>query len=165
MERLGDATGNADEAAAAVSEMRDGIEQALAEAPDADGVTYFHELTPDLYTAAGSTFIGEVYGLFGLQNIADESKSRDDYPQLSQEYVVQADPDLVFLADGQCCDVAVTDVGKRPGWAQVSAVADQQVHVVDEDVASRWGPRVLDFVQQVSQILAEREDALGGVGG
>jgi iron complex transport system substrate-binding protein len=145
--------------------MQEGIEQALADAPDAEGVTYFHELTPDLYTAAGSTFIGEVYGLFGLQNIADEAKTRDEYPQLSQEYVVQADPELVFLADGQCCGVAAADVAKRPGWEQVSAVADDQVHVVDEDVASRWGPRVLDFVQQVSRILAEREAALGGAGG
>jgi iron complex transport system substrate-binding protein len=165
MERLGDATGNPDEATAAVTEMQEGIEQALADAPDAEGVTYFHELTPDLYTAAGSTFIGEVYGLFGLQNIADEAKTRDEYPQLSQEYVVQADPELVFLADGQCCGVAAADVAKRPGWEQVSAVADDQVHVVDEDVASRWGPRVLDFVQQVSRILSEREAALGGAGG
>ncbi|MFC6288345.1 ABC transporter substrate-binding protein [Nocardioides sp. GCM10027113] len=165
MERVGVATGNSDEAAAAVSEMKDGIEQALADAPDAEGVTYFHELTPDLYTAASGTFIGEIYGLFGLENIADESRSRDEYPQLSQEYVVQADPDLVFLADGQCCDVSVTDVGERPGWAQMSAVADGQVHVVDEDVASRWGPRMLDFVQQVSRILDERETALAGSAG
>jgi iron complex transport system substrate-binding protein len=59
----------------------------------------------------------------------------------------------------------VADVEERPGWEQVSAVGDEQVHVVDEDVASRWGPRVVDFVQQVSDILAERETALGGTDG
>ena len=112
----------------------------------------------------GSTFIGEVYGLFGLENIADEAEGSDDYPQLSEEYVVDADPDLVFLADGQCCDVAAADVDERPGWEQVAAVDDEQVHVVDEDIASRWGPRVVDFVQQVSEILAERESALGADG-
>jgi iron complex transport system substrate-binding protein len=90
---------------------------------------------------------------------------KDDYPKLSREYVVQADPDLVFLADSQCCDVSVADVEKRPGWEQVAAVDDEQVHVVDEDVASRWGPRVVDFVQQVSDILAQRETALGGASG
>jgi iron complex transport system substrate-binding protein len=165
MERLGAATGHDGEAEQAVTDMREGIDQALADAPDADGVTYFHELTPDLYSASGSTFIGEVYGLFGLENIADESKVRDDYPKLSREYVVGADPDLVFLADSQCCDVSVADVEERPGWEQVTAVGDEQVHVVDEDVASRWGPRVVDFVQQVSSILAEREDALSGTDG
>jgi iron complex transport system substrate-binding protein len=161
MERLGEATGHTDEAEQAVTDMREDIDQALADAPDADGLTYLHELTPDLYTASGGTFIGEVYGLFGLENIADRSKMKDDYPQLSKEYVVGADPDLVFLADSQCCGVSVGDVEKRPGWEQMSAVEDGQVHVVNEDVASRWGPRVVDFVQQVSEILAERESAGG----
>jgi iron complex transport system substrate-binding protein len=165
IERLGAATGHTDEAEQDVTDMREGIDQALADAPDAKGLTYFHELTPDLYSASSSTFIGEVYGLFGLKNIADRSKVKDDYPKLSREYVVQADPDLVFLADSQCCDVSVADVEKRPGWEQVAAVGEEQVHVVDEDVASRWGPRVVDFVQQVSDILAERETALGGASG
>jgi iron complex transport system substrate-binding protein len=165
MERVGAATGHADGAEQAVTDMREGIDQALADAPDADGVTYLHELTPDLYTASGSTFIGEVYGLFGLENVADKSRVKDDYPKLSKEYVVDADPDLVFLADSQCCGVSVADVEQRAGWAQVAAVDDEQVHVVDEDVASRWGPRVVDFVQQVSEILAERESALGASGG
>lgn len=165
MERLGAATGHTDEAEQAVADMREGIDQALADAPDAEGLTYLHELTPDLYTASGSTFIGEVYGLFGLENIADRSRVKDDYPKLSKEYVVSADPDLVFLADSQCCEVSVTDVEKRAGWGQVAAVEEQQVHVVDEDVASRWGPRVVDFVEQVSEILSERESALGASDG
>jgi iron complex transport system substrate-binding protein len=165
MERLGEATGHADEAEHAVTHMREGIDRALEDAPDADGLTYLHELTPDLYTASGSTFIGEVYGLFGLENIADRSKVKDDYPKLSKEYVVNADPDLVFLADGQCCAVSAADVEERAGWEQVAAVDDEQIHVVDEDVASRWGPRVVDFVQQVSKILVEREAALEGTEG
>jgi iron complex transport system substrate-binding protein len=157
LERLGTATGHADEGVEAVEELRQGIEDALAAAPDADGTTYFHELSTDYFTATGDTFIGEVYGLFGLENVADRSKTGDLYPQLSNEYLVESDPDLVFLADSQCCGVKVQDVAKRPGWQQVTAVADGQVHVVDEDVASRWGPRVVDFVEQVSAILVERE--------
>jgi cobalamin transport system substrate-binding protein len=165
MERLGEATGHTEEAEHAVTDMREGIDQALAEAPDADGLTYLHELTPDLYTASGSTFIGEVYGLFGLENIADEAGKGDDYPQLSNEYVVSADPELVFLADGECCGIGVADIAKRPGWERVDAVEDEQVHVVDEDIASRWGPRVVDFIEMISEILTEREQTLGSTGG
>lgn len=161
MERVGVATGHGEDAEAAVSEMREDIEEALASAPDAEGLTYFHELTPDLYTASADTFIGHVYGLFGLESIAEAAKTGDDYPQVSREFVVEADPDLVFLADGECCGVSAGDVEDRPGWSQITAVADGQVHVVDEDVASRWGPRVVEFVEQVSELLAEREDALG----
>lgn len=165
IERVGQATGHAEQAEQEVEEIRTGIEQALEDAPDANGVSYFHELTPDLYSASGDTFIGEVYKMFGLRNIADKAKGGDDYPQLSGEYVVGANPDLVFLADSQCCGVTAADVEDRPGWRQVTAVADGQVHVVDEDIASRWGPRVLDFVQDISEILAERERTLGSSGG
>ncbi|QBR93972.1 ABC transporter substrate-binding protein [Nocardioides euryhalodurans] len=165
LERVGQATGHVEEAAELVDETRSGIEQAVADAPELEGVSYFHELSPDLYSATSATFIGSVYGLFGLENIADEAKGGDDYPQLASEYVVGADPDLVFLADGFCCGVTAEDVAKRPGWQQVPAVVDEQVHVIDEDIASRWGPRTLDFVQQVSEILQERETALDGAGG
>jgi iron complex transport system substrate-binding protein len=160
-ERVGRATGHEEEATELVEETRAGIEQAVEEAPDAAGVSYFHELSPDLYTATSETFIGSVYGLFGLENVADEAKGADDYPQLSSEYVVGTDPDLVFLADGFCCGVTAKDVANRPGWQQVPAVADDQVHVIDEDIASRWGPRTLDFVQQVSELLQERDESQG----
>ena len=163
IERVGAATGHEEEATALVEDMNAEIEAALENAPDAEGLTYFHELTPDLYTAGGGTFIGEVYGLFGLENIADEAGD-DEYPQLSDEYVVSADPDLIFLSDGECCKVGAADVAKRPGWDQVDAVVDDQVHVVNEDIASRWGPRVVDFVRLVSEILSEREQVLGASG-
>jgi len=157
MERLGAATGNVAGAADVVDEVRVGIEQALTDAPDAEGMTYFHELGPDLYTATGATFIGEIYGLFGLSNIADAATEGDEYPQLSGEYVVSSDPDFVFLADTECCEVTPEQVRERPGWQQVSAVVDDQIHPVDGDITSRWGPRVVEFAQLVSKIIAEHE--------
>jgi len=162
IERVGEATGHAEEADDVVEETRSGIEDAVEAAPDAEGVSYFHELSPDLYSATSKTFIGSVYSLFGLENVADAAKGGDDYPQLSDEYVVGADPDLVFLADSFCCGVKPRDVGQRPGWEQVPAVTDDQVHVIDEDIASRWGPRTLEFAEQVSEILQERESSQDG---
>ncbi len=155
LERLGAATGHVPEAAEVVEEMQDDIAEAVADAPNATGLTYFHELSPDLYTATGSTFIGEVYSLYGLTSIADAAGAGDDYPQLSTEYVVSADPDLVFVADHECCGVTPQEVSKRPGWERMRSVRDQAVHVVDEDITSRWGPRVVEFVQLVGEILAE----------
>jgi iron complex transport system substrate-binding protein len=164
IERVGAATGHEEEADEVVSDMRSDIEEALADAPDAQGLTYFHELTPDLYSASGKTFIGEIYGLFGLKNIADKGKG-DDYPQLSGEYVVSADPDLVLLADTECCDVSVADVAKRPGWKQVGAVEDEQIHAVNDDSARGWGPGVVDFVLLVRELPAARAPTLGSTGG
>ncbi len=161
LERLGAATGHVDEAEQVVGDVRSGIDDALASAPDASGLTYFHELGPDLFSVSGDTFIGQVYSLFGLENIADAAGEGDQYPQLSSEYVVSADPDLVLIGDNECCGVTAEDVGARPGWENVDAVENGQLHVVNEDITSRWGPRVVEFAESISGLLTENAEALG----
>lgn len=159
MERLGVATGNSAGGIALVAELRTGIEEAVAEAPDLQDVTYYHELDPSLFTVTSGTFIGEVYSLYGMTNIADAAGSADLYPQLSAEYIVEAAPDLVVLADTQCCDVTVESVADRAGWADLNAVRSGNVVAIDEDVASRWGPRVVDFVELIGKEAAQLESA------
>jgi iron complex transport system substrate-binding protein len=161
LERLGAATGHVDEAEQVVEQMRTGIDEALAAAPDASGLTYFHELGPDLFSVSGDTFIGQIYSLFGLENIADAAGEGDQYPQLSSEYVVSADPDLVFIGDNECCGVTADDVSGRPGWEDVDAVENGQLHVVNEDITSRWGPRVVEFAEIISGLLTENAETLG----
>jgi iron complex transport system substrate-binding protein len=154
VERIGAATGQVESAADVVSDMRTGVEKAVADAQGVGSLTYFHELDPTLFTATSDTFIGQVYGLFGLTNIADAAASQGDtYPQLSAEFVVQANPDLIFLADGQCCQVTPETVAARAGWSSITAVTNGGVHVLDEDVASRWGPRVVEFAESVSDAV------------
>ena len=157
---LGQATGHTAEARALVQEMRTEITELVAAVPEGVDLSVFHELSPDLYSASSNTFIGQVYTRLGLTNVADEAakESGTDYPQLSAEYVVSADPDLVLLADGQCCGVTPEKVAERPGWDQLSAVRRDAVVVVDEDIASRWGPRVPDFVEAVVQAIPEAAD-------
>ena len=74
------------------------------------GLSVYHELTPDLYSATSKTFIGQVYTALGLANIADAADSAGfGYPQLSAEYVVSASPDLIVLADTVCCGQKAVD--------------------------------------------------------
>ncbi|WP_228387070.1 ABC transporter substrate-binding protein [Ornithinicoccus halotolerans] len=162
MERLGAATGHVAEATALVGQLQEDIAAAVESAPHAEGTTYYHELDPTGYSVTGETFIGEVYALFGLTSIADQAANGDPYPQLSSEFVVEADPDLVFLADTECCDVSVEGVTERAGWAGMTAVQSGAVVALDEDIASRWGPRVVDFVELVGDQLAELEPANAG---
>ena len=154
VERIGQATGQVEGADEVVADMKTGVEKAVADAQGAGTLTYFHELDPTLFTATSDTFIGEVYGLFGLTNIADAAAGAGDtYPQLSAEFVVQANPDLVFLADGQCCQVTPESLVTRAGWSSIKAVTNGGVYVLDEDVASRWGPRVVEFAQSVGAAI------------
>jgi iron complex transport system substrate-binding protein len=155
IEQLGAATGHVAEAAELVGEMTADIDAAVASiAPPAEPLTYFHELDNTLYSATSKTFIGSVYSLFGLTNIADEAGGDQDYPQLSAEFVIAADPDVIFLADAEAGESADT-VAARPGWAELAAVKSGAVIPLDADIASRWGPRVVEFVQLVAESLAK----------
>lgn len=151
---LGSATGNAARAKQVADGMRQQIDTAVKAAGQggtpAEPLTYYHELSDDLSSVTSKTFLGQVYGLFGLKNIADSAdKQGSGYPKLSREYLLKADPDLVFLADTKCCGQSAATVAKRVGWAELTAVKEQRVIELDDDLASRWGPRLVDLIKAV----------------
>lgn len=156
IETLGAATGNVEEAVSLSESIKTGLAAIAAEAPDVpEGTTYYHELDNTFYTVTSSTFFGQIYGMFGLENIADpadEDGSASGYPQLSSEYIVSADPDLVFLADVLYGESAET-VAARPGWDVLTAVQEGNVVELDSDIASRWGPRIVDFAESVADAV------------
>jgi iron complex transport system substrate-binding protein len=150
LDQLGRATGHLSEASKQAATMRAEIAKVAAARP-ARPLTYYHELDQNLYTATSRTFIGQLYGLLGLENIADAAdKGGSGYPQLSAEYVIKADPDLIFLADTKCCGQTARTVAARDGWGRLTAVRTGGVVALDDDVASRWGPRVVDFLRTVA---------------
>ena len=119
------------------------------------GLSVYHELTPDLYSATSKTFVGKVYAALGLRNIADEADSvGTGYPQLSAEYVVSASPDVIVLADTVCCGQKSSTVAQRPGWDRISAVRTGSIVRIDDSIASRWGPRLVNFFRAMSSALA-----------
>ncbi|WP_436772956.1 ABC transporter substrate-binding protein [Yinghuangia sp. YIM S09857] len=148
---LGTATGHTAEAAAVTDKMKKDIADVVAKTKKpTKPLTYFHELDNTGFSSTSKTFIGEVYSLFGLQNIADAAdKDGSGYPQVSSEHIVQSNPDLIFLADVKCCQQDLASVSKRPGWDKVKAVQTGNVVALDDDIASRWGPRVVDLVTTV----------------
>lgn len=152
---LGTATGQIAKAEALITQMKSDIDAAIAQVPaEAAGLTYFHELDNTLYTVTSATFIGSVYALAGLTNIADAAAdAASGYPQLSPEFIVDADPAIVFLADTKCCGQTAETLAQRPGFAELSAITSGNVVELDDDIASRWGPRTVDFVKVVVDAL------------
>jgi cobalamin transport system substrate-binding protein len=155
LETLGDATGHADEAADVTADMQDRIKAAVASVPqDVEGTRVYHELDPTFYSAGSSTFIGGIYSLFGLENIADGAADpAGGYPQLSAEYIVGQQPDLIVLADTVCCEQTAGTVAQRPAFDTIPAVREDRVLEASDDVASRWGPRIADFAESVAAEL------------
>ncbi len=158
IEQLGAATGQIGEAAELVSEMQSNI-AAIVEGTDTPdtALTYYHELDDTLFSSTSSTFVGQVYALFGLENVADAADPDGEsfgFPQLNAEFLVTADPDLIFLADTVCCGQTAETVAARPGWDALAAVTNGNIIELNDDVASRWGPRLVDYVQAISDAIA-----------
>lgn len=147
---LGQATGHVEEAEDLAGNMETKIESVFEET-QVEGLTYYWELDNLLYTQTSNTFLGTILGRMGLVNIADEVGGGSEYPQLSAEHIIDQDPDLIFLADTQCCQQDAETVAARPGWGELRAVKAGAVVELDDDVASRWGPRLVDLVQQVAE--------------
>lgn len=157
IDALGMATGNVAGAAASNSAIAAGLEVAVtASGDEGEGVTYYHEISSDFYTATSSTFFGEIYALFGMVNIADSADadgSAFGYPQISSEYIVTSNPDIIFLANVLYGESAET-VAERPGWDVMTAVQSGHIAELDSDVASRGGPRIVEFAESVADSLA-----------
>lgn len=154
--QLGELTGQEEEAGQLVARMRADIAEIVGSAPSfPDPPTYYHELDDTLFTATSDTFIGQIYGLLGMDNIADEAPdAAGGFPQLSAEFIIDADPEYIFLADTLCCGQNAETVAARPGWSEIQAVRDGNVVPLDDDVASRWGPRIVDFLAAVAAGLS-----------
>ena len=160
IEQLGQATGHHSQSTEVVHNMTEVITDTVKQAGTKyRGMTYYWELSNDpYYSATSATFIGHVLDMFGLKNIADAASKPADggYPELSEEYIVTAKPQLVFLADNDPGDGGQTPaiVAKRPGWAGIPAVADHDVFGLNDDIASRWGPRLPNLVNEIASALA-----------
>jgi iron complex transport system substrate-binding protein len=157
---LGAATGHQQRAAAVIATMRRQIAASAASVPrPTRPLTVYHELDQTYYSASSTSFIGQLYALLGLRNIADRAAKGSPYPQLSSEYVIASDPDLIVLADTVCCGQSARTVAARPGWNNIAAVKDRAVLAVNDSVASEWGPRIVFFLQTVANEVRRLEGA------
>jgi iron complex transport system substrate-binding protein len=136
--------------------MAKSIKDILAKAKKSSKIRIFHELDDTYYSVTSNTFIGKVYKDFGAVNIADAAAGADNsgYPQLSAEYLLKSDPQVIFLADAQY-GVTADSVSKRAGWSQISAVKNKKIVELPADIPSRWGPRLVDFYKLIGASLAK----------
>ena len=153
MRQLGLATGHQATATKLVHSLETQFTALLRSVPKSSRhLKVFHELEQDYYSATSSTFIGRIYKLFGFKDIADAADStHSGYPQLSAEYIIASNPDMIVLADSVCCGQTPATVAARPGWNNIAAVKHKRVVIVNDSVASRWGPRLILFAKAIAK--------------
>lgn len=156
---LGTLTGHTDAADDLATRIADDIAKLVKDVPQrSEKLTYYYELDPTYYSVTSKTFIGSLFTLVGLENVADPADpdgANGGYPQLGLESLFAADPDFVFLADVKCCQQSAETVKARPGWAGMTAVKNDQIVALDDDIASRWGPRVVDLVRAIVEAVSK----------
>jgi len=160
LDQIAQATGHSSQAAPVVSDIQQQVKAIVQSVPrPIKPVKVYHELDQTYYSATSGTFIGQMYKLLGIQNIADQAPGSNDYPQLSAEYIISSNPDLIVLADTVCCGQSLATVAAWPGWTAISAVRNSAVVPVDDSIASEWGPRIVLFLKAVAAALKALESS------
>lgn len=158
-DELGQATGHVNQAHKEADRVGTELHRIAAAAPhQAKPLTYYYELDQTYYSVTSSTFVGQLLALIGMKSIADQASGAaksGGYPQLSAEYIIKANPDYIILADTVCCHQDAATVAKRPGWSGLAAVKDGHIIGLNDDIASRWGPRVTDLLRTVETAIAK----------
>ena len=158
-DELGRATGHLAQAGRENARLHGQLARIAAAAPhQAKPLTYYYELDQTYYSVTSDTFVGQLLHLLGMKSIADTATgaaAAGGYPQLSPEFIIKANPDYIILADTLCCHQSAASVARRPGWSGLTAVKDGHVIALNDDIASRWGPRITDLLQTVETALAQ----------
>ena len=159
---LGALTGRVDNANVVVSSMKARIDAAVPKS--GWGIVYpvYYELDNTFYSVTSNTFVGSLLSELGMKSIADGAEEGNDYPQLNAEAIVKANPAIIFLADTKCCQQTAATVAARAGWSGIDAVVNQNVVELDDDIASRWGPRIVDLIEQFAKAYSSAMEKAAG---
>ncbi|MFW5789978.1 MAG: ABC transporter substrate-binding protein [Bacillota bacterium] len=162
MTRLGLVTGNTDEAAELVNNMEERMEQVLDLIEDRDEKPQvFYEIWNDpLTTAGGDNFIDNMITLAGGENIGAEAGS--GWPQFSLEDLIYLDPE-VYISTPHSSDhqVSKEEILSRDNYEVLTAIQEERVHIIDQDLVSRPSPRLIDGLKElVGAIYPELQEEL-----
>ena len=158
IETVGSLIKKEEEAKSLVSLLREDVESIIENSKFKE-VTVFHEIgyTYGIYTVNSNSFIGEIYNLLGVNNIANKTEDTfaSGYPQIAEEKIIKADPDLIVVGHS---DYLNKDLSTRPDWKSISAVENGRVYFLDENLANNWGVSTVDLLNVLSEVVQSNQD-------
>lgn len=152
---LGTITDNAEQAEALVVDMAtrvEAVQAAVADIPEDERVTVFYEIWHEpLTTTSDETYIGELIELAGGINIFADVEGA--YPTVSAEEIIALDPDVILGPSSHGDQLTPEMILERPGWESLSAMQNERIYILDGDVISRSGPRVVEALEAIAADL------------
>jgi len=153
--RLGQISGHAAEASRLVDELRgrvDAIVRIVETIPADQRVTVFYQTWDQPLMAAGpASFAGRMIDICGGKNIIHDKDSR--YPQISQEILLERNPDVIFGPTMTSSHLDPEKISAQPGWGGIAAVRSKRIYLIDGDLISRCGPRLVDALEIMAHLL------------
>jgi iron complex transport system substrate-binding protein len=154
LELVAQMTGHEEEAATLIESLKKRVatvDEKIAPISSRPGVFYEIDGTDPAkpFTAGKGTFITQLIERAGGHNIAADL---EEYPQLSLEQVVAADPAFIILGDARY-GVTPESIAQRPGWENLSAVKNGRVVPFNDDLVSRPGPRLVEALEELAKLL------------
>ncbi|UCE90787.1 MAG: ABC transporter substrate-binding protein [Methanobacteriota archaeon] len=149
---VGILTGHVDEANTLADSLEDRIETVRAKAL-ADEVVkprVYLEYYP-YFTFGPGSFGNDLIRSAGGINVAENTSS--EYPMISTEYLLAEDPEMIVYTVGYMCSTTAEDFALRPGWENMTAVVEDNIYSMDDNLVSRYGPRVVDGLEELAAIL------------
>ena len=115
------------------------LETAALRVPaQAKGVRIYFEAGSGYFAAGEASYIGETLKRLGLVNVVTASMGA--FPQVNPEFVVKANPQIIFMGER-----ATNDLPSRPGWQRIEAIQQQRIcsfPPAQSDIIVRSGPRI-----------------------
>ena len=158
IEIIGNLIHKENEAKNLISSMRDDVSTILQNTTFKD-IKIFHEIgyTYGIYTVNKNSFIGEIYNLLGVKNIANELEDpfRSGYPEISEEKIIESNPDLIVVGHS---DYLNKDLSTRTSWKNLTAVKNNNIYFLDENLANNWGVNTVDLLNVLNEIIDSKQD-------
>ena len=152
IEMIGKATGTVEEAEKLVNDMKSKVEEIQeksAAVKEEDMKKVYVEVDPSLYTVGKNTFMDEMLTMIKAENIVKE----EGWPQLNQEAIIEANPDVIITTYGSSVENTVEQVLGREGWQDINAIKNKQVVDVHSDKVTRPGPRLVEGVEELAKAV------------
>lgn len=129
----------------------DGLSSISAAIPQEERKSVYFEISPApyLYSTGSGTYLNEMIEWIGAENILADQIG---WLSVEGEAVVAADPDVIFT-NVDYIDDPVGEILGRDGWANVTAIANNEVYYIDKASSSQPNQNIIIAMRQMAEAL------------
>jgi iron complex transport system substrate-binding protein len=145
-------TGHVDEADDLATSLSERVDAVVAKtlAPNVTTPRVYVEYYP-MWTYGPGSFGDDMIALAGGMNIAENASS--EYPEITSEFVVIQDPEIIIYTTGVMSQTNDSSFAERPGWENITAIETDHIYSIDDNLLSRYGPRIVDGFEQLAAMI------------